>query len=73
MIPGVVMPGSRFIDLRRSENEVLRSVIMSLMIVIDDLRSFVVDLEAVERRLSLDSRRSWIVSFGAGGSIIAFW
>jgi hypothetical protein len=72
LIPGVAIPGSRLIDLRRSENEVLRSLIMSLMIVIDDRRSFVVDLEAFERRLSLDNLLCWIVSLGAGGSTIAF-
>jgi hypothetical protein len=43
--------------------------------VIDDLRSLVVVvvvvvLDAVESRLSFDSRLSWIVSFGAS---TAFW
>ncbi len=67
---GEEIEGSIFIDRRRSENEDLLSLIKSLMTVIEDLRSFVVDFDAFERRLSLDSLRSWMVSFG--GSMIAF-
>lgn len=65
---------SRVIDLRRSLNEVLVSLIKSLMIVIDDLPSFVaasVVLEELDSRLSLDWRLSSSVAFG--GSSVARW
>jgi hypothetical protein len=69
------MSRSRLIDRRRSLIDVRVSLIKSLTIVIDDLRSLVVVvvvvvLDAVESRLSFDSRLSWIVSFGAS---TAFW
>jgi hypothetical protein len=64
---------SRLIDRRRSLIDVRVSLIKSLTMVIEDLRSLVVVvvvLDAVESRLSFDSRLSWIVSFGAS---TAFW
>jgi hypothetical protein len=72
----VTRGSSRLIDLRRSLNEVRVSLIKSLMMVIDDLRSLAVELvvrEAFERRLSFERRLCRMVSFSSGGSTTAFW
>lgn len=59
-------------ERRRSENEDLRSLIRSLIMVIEDLLSFeVVALEEDDNGLSFDNRRSWIVSLGC--CVIACW
>jgi hypothetical protein len=73
-IDGDEMSRSRFIDRRRSLIDVRVSLMNSLTMVIEDLRSLavvVVVLDEFESRLSFDRRLSWIVSFG--GSTIAFW
>ena len=73
-IDGDEMSRSRFIDRRRSLFDVRVSLMNSLTMVIEDLRSLavvVVVLDEFESRLSFDRRLSWIVSFG--GSTIAFW
>ncbi len=62
---GEATDGSIVIDRRRSVNEDRRSLIRSLIMEIEDLRSFVVVvLEEVDNRLSFERRRSWIVSLG---------
>ena len=47
-----MVDGSRFIERLRSEKDARPSLIRSLITVTEDLRSFVVDLEVLERRLS---------------------